>query len=329
MGRRSAIAAVAVGLLQLVVLLTLAFAKPSTEPHAAPIRIVAPRVVSTTLVEHANALPGKPVNAVALGTAQEARASVREGRSVAAIVVDLAAQTDTLYLASANGADLNRAVREQIDAVETSFGRKAVIRDLVPARDGDSGQRGVYLITAACILTGFGVAIAIAWRRGPVAPSLAGGTGRMVGAAGISAAVGLLVGLAGFLRYDSGFAGWWLLGTLTVLAAAATTMALESIFGVLGIGLATTLFVIEGAPLLRFTPLLLLPDPWAAIAPWLPYGSSLVAGSGQAYFGGSSIRPLLVLVVWIAVSILTLLVARRERPEAVAGHWAFAPPKSS
>lgn len=329
MSRRSAIATAAVGLLQLVVLITLASARPSGEPHSAPIRIVAPQVVATALVARANTLSGGPLHAEALSTAREARESVRAGRSVAAIVVDLTAQTDTLYVASANGSDLNRAVRAQVDAIERSYGREVVVRDLVPARDGRGGQLGVYLITAICILIGFGVAIAIAWRRGPVAPSLARGTVRLGVAAGVSVGVGLLVGIVGSLRYDGGFVGWWLLGTLTVLAAAATTMALESVFGVLGIGVATTLFVIEGAPLLRLTPLLLLPDPWAAITPWLPYGSSLAAGTGQAYFGGSPPRALLVLAVWIAVAVLTLLVARFERPASATRDWPFVPIKSS
>jgi hypothetical protein len=329
MGKRSALAAVIVGLLQLVVLVTLAYASPAHDPHAAPIRIVAPSVVATSLVDRANALPGRPVHAEALSTSQEARSSVRTGRSVAAIVVDLTADADTLYLASANGSDLNRALQRQIAEVERSFGRGVVVHDLVPARANDEGQRGVYVLTAACILIGFGVAITIAWRRGPVAPTLARGAARLGVATAISVAVGVAVGMAGSLRYDGGFAGWWLLGALTVLAATSTTMALESLFGVLGIGVATTLFVIACAPLLRLTPALLLPDPWAAITPSLPYGSSLAAGSGQAYFGGAPTRPLLVLVVWIAVSVLTLVVARHERPAAVTGRWSSVSPRGA
>ena len=290
---------------------------------------MAPRVVATVLVERANAVPGRPVRAEALGTSQEARASVRTGHSVAAIVVNLAAETDTLYMASANGTDLNRAVRRQVDAVEESFGRHVVVRDLVPAKHHDTGQVGVYLITATCILIGFVVAIVIAWRRGPVAPTLARGAVRLGVATGVSVAAGAIAGIAGSVRYDGDLLGWWLLGTLTVLAAVSTTMALESLFGVLGIGLAATLFVIEGAPLVRLTPTLLLPDPWASITPWLPYGSPLAAGSSQAYFGGSHARPLLVLTAWITVSVLTLIVARRERPQSITRRWPFVSLRSS
>jgi hypothetical protein len=308
MGRRQVIAAVGLGLLQLVVLVTLAFAGPADEPHRAAVRVVAPPVVATAVVNRANAM------AEALGTAAEARRSVRHGHSVAAVVVDLAASTDTLYVASANGTDLNRAVRRQIDAVERSFGRRLVVRDLVPARSGDGGARGVYAITGASVVIGFLIAIVITWRRGPVAPTLATGVARLTVVAALSVAVGLTAGVAAALRYDGGFLHWSLIAALTVLAGTTTTLALESLIGVYGIGVATTLFVISAAPLVRLTSPLLLPAPWATITPWLPHGASLAAGRGQAYFGGPDVRPLLVLTVWVAVSVMTMAIARRERP---------------
>ncbi|MCW2750767.1 MAG: hypothetical protein JWR83_1877 [Aeromicrobium sp.] len=314
MGRRQAVAAVALGLLQLVVLVTLALAGPADEPHRAEIRVVAPPVVATALVNRANALAGSPVHAEALATAAEARRSVQHGHSVAAVVVDLAVETDTLYVASANGTDLNRAVRHQIDAVERSFGRGLVVRDLVPARSGDAGARGVYAITGACVLIGFIIAIVIAWRRGPVAPTLATGLARLAVVAAISVAVGMTAGVIAALRYNGGFVRWSLIAALTVLAVTTTTMALESLIGVYGIGVATTLFVISGAPLVRLISPLMLPAPWATVTPWLPHGASLAAGSGQAYFGGPDVRPLLVLAVWVVVSVMTMGIARRERP---------------
>lgn len=300
--------------LQVVVVVTLALAGPDDMTHRAPIRIVGPPVVAASVVDTANDMSGRPVVAKPLATDAQARASVMSGRSVAAVVIDLRNETDVLYVASANGRTLNRVLAAQVAEVESSFGRRAVVRDLVAARAGDAGHHRVYVMTGIAMLVGIAVAVVITWRRGPRAETLGGGARRQA----VSVAVAVVAGgaLAAYASsfYDTGPVRWWLVLVLTILAASTTTFALEALFGVVGIGAATTLLVLSAAPLVTFVHPLLLPEPWSALTPWLPHGAGLAAGTNVAYFGGDQVvRPVGVLVVWSALSILTTVVARRER----------------
>lgn len=323
MGRRRIAAGVALGLFQIVVIISLVLVGPDDTTHGAPIRIVAPPVVATSLVEQANAIPGRPLDAGALATDAAARASVKAGRSVAAVVVDLSAERDILYMASANGGALNRAIEGEVDKFEGAFGRTAVVQDLVPARSGDAGHRHVYWLAGVAVLSGLAVAIVITWRHGPQAETLIAGTRRFVVAAMASLLIGGVVAVFYASYYDTGFGVWWLLASLAILATTMATLALKGLFGVVGIGVAMTFMVLTAAPLVRLVHPLMLPQPWATITPWLPHGAVLEGGASQAYFGGDQVlRPVLVLVAWTALAVLTLIASRRERQKDLSGQNA-------
>ncbi|AXT86546.1 hypothetical protein C6I20_16125 [Aeromicrobium sp. A1-2] len=310
---------VLVGLLQLVVIVTLALAGPEEDPHAAPIRVVAPAVVGAFVVERANSLQGRPVEAEALSTPAEARDSVRGGRSVAAIVVDLRQETDRVYVASANGTRLNQMVLAQITAIESSYGRSIAVTDLVPVRSGDADHWHAYVLAGTCVVVGLGVAVLITWRRGPHAETLTGGSWRLAASAAAAVVVGGVLAVLAAAYYDTGIAAWWLVMALTILAGATTTLALESLLGVPGIGVATTVLVLSAAPMVTLAHPLLLPEPWATLTQWLPHGAGRDAATSIAYFGGGQIvRPVLVLVVWSVISVVTTAVARRERARHLA-----------
>lgn len=313
MVRRWVISAAALGALQLVVLVTLALAGPDDHTHDAPVGVVAPPVVAQIVIDAANDLPGHPVDVSALDTSDQARQSVRGGTSIAAVVVDLSEDQDVVYVSSANGSEVNRAVLQQIREVELSFGRTVVVRDAAPTLRGDGDARGVYLLVGTCILLGFLAPIVITWLRGPVAPTARRGVVRVLTVGASSVVIGLGLGAVAAARYDTGIIEWWLLSALLMFATTSTTLAFESLFGVLGIGLATTLFVLAAAPLIRLGHPLLLPQPWSVITPWLPHGAALEAGRAAAYFGGSVARPFLVLTAWSLLAVVVLADARRER----------------
>ena len=311
MGRSQVVAAVALGALQLLVLVSLAFAGPTEQPQDAPIRINAPNVVSTFLIDRVEALPGDPLDAQALATPAAARRSVEKGRSVAAVVVDLKSEQDTLYVAGANGAALNRDVLEIVEELEAQFGRSAVVRDLVPAEEGGRGT--VYALAGVPVVSGFIVAVVITWLGGPVPRTMRAGARRIVVVAAIAVVGGGVFGIVAHALGAGEVVTWWLLAAAVLQVCAMTTLALESVFGVMGIGAASALFVLTAAPLLRLTHPLLLPEPWATLTPWLPHGASLEMATGEAYFGGSDLRPMLVLAVWGALAVVTMIDARRER----------------
>jgi hypothetical protein len=317
MRRRTVIAATLVGLLQLAVVLTLVLGTSADTTHRAPLVVVAPPVVATAIVDQANGLAGAPVDAQIGASDGAARRAVRDGDAVAAVLVDLRRETDTVLVAGARGSRLNDVVADQVRTFERTFGRDVRLVELVPARAGDAGQRWAYAAVGAWLLVGFVIALVVTWRRGPVAASFRLGARRLLACATVAVGAALLIGATAAVRYDGGFAAWWLAGALAVFTVTATTLALESLFGVMGIGAATALFILTGAPLVRLASPWLLPEPWAAVTPWLPHGAALELASGQAYFGGPELRPVLVLVAWTALALLTMVVARRERPAGV------------
>lgn len=306
--------AAVVGLLQVAVLGSIVVLGPADDaPHRAPVAVVAPPVLVTALSEQADRVEGRPLESRGASSAAAARAAVADGSVVAAVVVDLTVEQDTVYLASANGDDLNRSVRSLLEGIERSFGRDVVVQDVVPSRSGDDDARGVYVIVGLCVLLGFVSPIVITWVRGPVARTLRLGLVRLGIAAASATITGLLVALVAAARYDTGVGRWWLITALTLLASATITLALQSVFGVLGIGVATAVLVLSAAPMARLVSPWMLPEPWATIAPWLPPGAALDAARAEAYFGGSPYQPVEVLAAWSVLAVFVLGAARRER----------------
>lgn len=323
MGRRRWWAAAAVGLLQVVVLGSIVLLGPADDaPHRAPVALVAPPVLVSALSAQVDQMDGQPLESRGASSAAAARATVADGSLVAAVVLDLTVEQDTVYLASANGDDLNGSVQTLLEQIERSFGRDVVVQDVAPTRSGDDDARGVYVIVGVCVLLGFGAPIVMTWVRGPVARTLRLGLVRLGIAAASATGTGLLVALVAAARYDTGVGQWWLIAALTLFASATVTMALESVFGVLGIGVAVSVLVLSAAWMTRFASPLMLPEPWATITPWLPAGAALDAARAEAYFGGGLAQPLQVLAAWSVLAMLVLGVARRERERdtaAIAG----------
>jgi hypothetical protein len=105
------------------------------------------------------------------------------------------------------------------------------------------------------------------------------------------------------------------LGALTVFAVGAFTMALQVWTGLVGIGLASLLFVVLGNPSAGGAyPAPLLPPFWAAIGPWLPPGAATDGVRGIVYFGGTGAgTAALVLAVHAAVGLVATLVGAGRR----------------
>jgi ABC-type multidrug transport system permease subunit len=93
-------------------------------------------------------------------------------------------------------------------------------------------------------------------------------------------------------------------------------MALQSLFVIIGIGLAVLVFVVLGNPSAGGVyPPPLMPAFWRAIGAWIPNGAGTDVARSIAYFGGTNIGvPLLVLFVWALIGILVTLIAVVRRP---------------
>ena len=99
------------------------------------------------------------------------------------------------------------------------------------------------------------------------------------------------------------------IGVLVTLSAATVTIALQTLFGVIGIGLTVVIFVILGNPSAGGAyQAPLLPPFWRAISSYLPNGAATDAIRKIAYFDGHGLmHPIVVLLAWVVGgTVLTL-----------------------
>ena len=283
------------------------------QPKRAPVAIVAPPIVSSFLVDQLNALPGTPFDAAAADTRQTAADQVRRGEVLAAVVVDLAADRDLLLLSPANGTRSNDAITASAQGVSASRGRDLDV-ELVEGGGLPPAAPALYVLLT--LVVGFGAAVIATWRRGPVETSLAGGVVRLRRFVLLSAAAAALASAAGLIL-DVDPLRFAALTFLLVLVAAVGTTALESLFDTAGLALATLLFVVTMAPMVRGLHPSLLPEPWNTLAAWLPHGAGLQIARALMLFDSSGpARSWMVLLVWLAIATSTVTLSRRARARA-------------
>lgn len=303
--------------LQLAVCLVVLVAPLDGTPHGAPVTVTGPPIVADALVAHGDQRAGAPLDGTVVATESQARAEVESGRSVAALVIDVRLNSATLLVSSAQGPALTEAVTREVRAMAQPYAAAITVRDIAAPPGGSWGQTGLRLVVACAIALGLGIAIAVTWRRGPVADTWRESARRLVLAVGTAAVASGLLAVVAADRIGGEVLGWWAVACLAVLATGTATLALEGLFGVAGIGVATLVTVVSGTPLARVEHPLLLPEPWRVVTPWLPHGAALDAGRQIAFFDGvGTTRPVLVLASWVVVSYVLLAVARRERRRA-------------
>ncbi|MEU5169312.1 MULTISPECIES: membrane protein [Streptomyces] len=331
---RAALLVIGVLGLQLLFIASYVGALHRPVPTDVPFGVVAPQQVSGQLVTQLGNLPGGPLDPRAVSGEAEARRQIQNRDIDGALIVSPTGSTDTVLVASGGGTVLATSLTEIIK--ESEGPRKRTVRtvDVAPASPDDfDGLSSFYLVVGWCVggyLCASILAISAgakpanrqraAIRTGVMALySIAGGIG---GAVIIGPVLGALPGSLWAL------AG---LGALVVFAVGTTTLALQALTGIIGIGLAVLLIVIAGNPSAGGAfPLPMLPDFWRAIGPALPPGAGTWTARSIAYFKGNAVTgPLLVLSAWaVAGTALTLLLSMRRRdtdetrPEAAPGEVA-------
>lgn len=302
-------------------------------PHRVEVGVVAPtgsaaREVAGQLAD----LGSHPVSPTVVADRATAVRRVEHAELAGALVVRPHAKQDELLVAGGGGASLVTALEQTFEQVEQQRGGAVTTTDLVPLQSGDArGLSGFYL-TIGWLVGGYLVASLLGVAKGsrPANPRRA--------AIRLAAVVpyALLSGLGGALVVDQGFGAltghYWALaglGTLLVLSAATVTMALQVLFGTIGIGLTVLVFVVLGNPSAGGAyQTQLLPGFWRTIGGALPNGAGTDAIRRIVYFDGAGTTGEVLLVAayvlaGVAVTMLaSVLIARRRggapRPEAAA-----------
>ncbi|QFV00047.1 hypothetical protein KDY119_03582 [Luteimicrobium xylanilyticum] len=290
-------------------------------PHRIAVAVSAPSLPAAEQTAAAlNAIAGEPVHATVHDSADEARQQVRDRSAYGALVVGTGTQ-DTLYVSSAEGAAVSEAVAAVLEQADREQARTLVTTDLVPAGRGDGRGLSAFYLTVGWVVGGYLVAAILGISAGERPSTRQRGIIRLGGLVVYSIASGFLGALVAesVLEALSGsFVPLALLGALVVFAVGAFTMAIQTMTGIIGIGIAVLLFVVLGNPSAGGAyPAPLLPPFWRAIGWLLPPGAGTHGVRSVVYFDGAGLaRDVVVLAAWALIgTALMLTFAGRRRTE--------------
>ncbi|MFE3590678.1 DUF3533 domain-containing protein [Streptomyces niveus] len=305
------------GVLALQMLFIASYIGALHSPRAKDVKVavVAPQQIADQLAAELRKLPGSPFDPRTLTDEATARRQMLDRDIDAALVVDPRSARDTLLVASGQGATETQVLVRIFGQIERQQQRSLAVDDVAPASGSDAeGLSSFYLVVGWCV-GGYLCAAILAISAGSRPANGRRAVIRLV----VTALYAVLSGLLGAViagpilgALPGSVAGLWGLGALTVFAVGAATLALQAVFGIVGIGLAILLIVVAGNPSAGGAfPLPLLPDFWRSIGPALPPGAGTWVARSIAYFHGNAVTgPLLVLSAWAVVgTALTLAMA--------------------
>jgi hypothetical protein len=327
---RAALLVIGVLALQLLFIASYVGALHHPKPTDVKVAVVAPGPIAGQLADELRQLPDGPLDPRTLPDEKKAREQMLNRDIDAALLIDAKSSTDTLLIASGQGSTETSTLLNLFEQIENQQQRTLKLDDVAPASQEDAdGLSSFYLVVGWCV-GGYLCAAILAISAGARPANRSRAVIRLIVTA-LYAVAGGLIGavIAGPIlgALPGSLWGLWGLGALTVFAVGATTLAFQSIFGVVGIGLAILVVVVAGNPSAGGAfPLPLLPGFWRAIGPALPVGAATWVARSIAYFRGNAVTgPLLILSSWAFVgTVVTLVMASLRRKDRPAGP-AMAP----
>lgn len=291
-------------------------------PTGLEVGVTGPVIVAQSIVARVATLEDDPMQARVVADEATGRSLVRDGTLDAVVVIDLTQDVDVVVVSTATDPDVVAGIVGYVGAVSASYDR-TVERVTVDPRHNAGAWRGVPVVLGvAWVLTGLVTAVVATAIGGPVPPTSHAGR-RRIGLVGVVSLAGGALSALVVLPWVSGtLPQTFVVGSLSIFAGAAFTLALEALAGLAGIGISATIVVGLLTPLLSLTAPELLPTVSARLLaltpPWAARDVLLHATYGGGWAPWGSVA---VLVAWCLIPVATLLLARRERPD-VAGRLA-------
>lgn len=289
---------------------TLALGNPV--PHGIPIAVVGNPASHEAVVQAVTQVAGGP-NFRQYGSLPAALSAVDWQEVYAAL--DLTAERPTLYVASAAGASVARALA-RVSSVEPSMR----IVDTHPLGATDPGGLDVFYLMLGTTILGFVTAFQVRANARPL--TLRQWSIFVLAHALCGALVLTLVAGPLLRRLELPVAEVWLILSLQLLAATSFASLMMVLLGSWAIVPTWVFFVILGnsssggavAPPL-------LPGPFAFFSQWLPSGATVTALRNAVYFPNNQhLHPLAVLATWALVLFIVMVAVswrRRTSPGAL------------
>jgi hypothetical protein len=311
---RATLLVIGVIALQLLFIASYVGALHNPKPKDVPFGVVAPAAAAQQAVTRLEQLPGSPLDPRVVADEATARKQILNRDIDGALLINPARTTDTLLVASGGGTVLANTLARYLTVLEASQQRTLRTVDVAPASSEDfDGLSSFYVVVGWCV-GGYLCASILAISSGARPANLSRAAIRLL----VMALVSIVGGLGGAVivgpilgALPGSVMAFWGLGALVTFAVGAATLALQGLFGIVGIGLAILIVVVAGNPSAGGAfPLPMLPPFWKAIGPALPPGAGTWVARSIAYFeGNATTGALLVLSAWAAAGIVITLLA--------------------
>lgn len=307
---KAALAILAVSAVSLLFIASYAGGLHDPQPHQVPIAV--DRAVPAALATRLDASPEFRVEQV--DSAADALSAIDHRDVYGAVVAQ--PRGLTLIVAPAAGPAVAEVLRTGLAPRLSATGVPVKVRTVHPLPSADSrGLVGFYTVVGWVVGAYLGATFlglifgTQPGRRHTVWRLCALGVlALIVGFAG--AALAAQIGDFGGSLFSLG-----LIGALTVASVGAVTVALQSVLGLIGTGIAILIFVVVGNPASGgpFSAAL-LPGFWRAVGQLIPTGAATTALRNIAYFpAASNAKAVLVLVIWLVVGVAVALSLGQRR----------------
>lgn len=289
------------------------------EPTPHELRVAVAAQVPSAVTDQLSDSPA--IEVVRVQDAAAAARSIDEREAYASVTAT--ADGFRVITAPAASAAVASILAEQLRAALRETGNTVLVATAHDLPKADSRGITLFYVVAGWVIAGYLGATMLGLAFG----NQAEGGARVGLRLATLALLGFVIGLGGTLiaKGIGDVPGPWLglalLGSLTVAAAGATTIALQSLFGLAGTGLAILLFVVIGNPSSGGPAATeLLASPWREIGQVLPVGASVTAFRNAAYFPDASLTaPVATLLLWLVVGgAVSLLLGRWATPTTEA-----------
>jgi len=262
---------------------------------------------------------GTVVSYQPLPDAAAARQEVSNGRLPAALIV--AGSHQTLVVAEAAGLTLTAAIEQVAIGQAAAAHATLAVDDVRPLPAGDPRGFASYLLVVGWIIGGYLGMTLLTRVLGPRARGMRW-TATLIAWTAVYAVASAGLGVVLMDPLTGSLTGhpWALLGagTLIVFAAAMSTAALLSLFGIAGIVVAIVALIVLGNPASGGTvPVQMLSGGYQFLAKILPNNAGVALVHGIEFFDGNQLgHPLVVLALYavIATAACFARALRRSRP---------------